>query len=187
MISIKSSYRYNIDLASFPDILINFYRINNLSLGTVGIKILSNKPDVDYWLLFAGKEIPLEDMLDYFNYSAYMDMDRLFMMYTIIPVRDRRTLKRKMSGSVYYRSNYNDSLHSLKWVSAKYVCAGTNQILFIQSPILLFDNSFSPFFIDNWVSAFVSLLSVGALDVVVNYAYFCLGTFKLSPCDLANK
>jgi len=187
MVSIKSIYSYSIELAAFPDVLISFYRINNLSLGMAEIKILSNKPDIDHWLLVTGKEIPLEDMLHYFNNNAYMDMDQLFMMYTIIPARDRRILKRTMSGSVYYRSNYNNSLHYLKWVSAKYVFAGIDQILFIQSPILLFDSSVSSFFMNSWFSAFLSLLRTGVLNVVVNYTHFCLGTFNLNLCDLANK
>jgi hypothetical protein len=78
-------------------------------------------------------------------------------------------------------------LRTLKWVSAKHVYAGPGQVLFMQSPILLFDNSVSYCFMDSWFSAFVSLLSIGVLDVVVNHTHFCLGTFKLNPCDLANK
>jgi hypothetical protein len=188
MISIKSSYRSDTELAAFPDALINFYRLHNLSLGPAGIKILSNRPDLDHCVLAVEKQVPTEDMLTYyFDRFAYGDMNELFEMYTVIPAGNRRTLKRKMNGSTYFRYNYGHSLHNLKWVLAKYVFAVPGKVLFMQSPILLFDSSVSSYFIDCWFSAFASLLSTGNLECVVNHTHFCLGTFKLSPSELESK
>jgi len=187
MISVGSSYRSGTELAAFPDVLIDFYRMHHLSLGPSGVKILSNRPDLDHWLLVVEKQASIEDIITYFDRPAYGDMNELFELYTAIPAGNRRTLKRKMNGFTYFRPTYDSSLNTIKWVSAKYVYAGQGQVLFMQSPILLFDNSVSSWFMDSWFSAFVSLLSTGFLNATVLYTHFCLGTFKLDPCDLANK
>jgi len=184
MISVKSSYRSGTELAAFPDSLIDFYRMYNLSLGYAGVKTLLNRPDLDHWILAIERQVSVEDMITYLNCNAYADMNRLSEMYSVIPAGNRRTLKRKTNGFAYLRPTYDSSLKNIKWVSAKYVCVGQRQVLFMQSPILLFDSSVSSFFIDSWFSAFVSLLSNGVLDVIVSYAHFCLGAFKINPFEL---
>jgi hypothetical protein len=149
--------------------------------------MLLNRPDLDHWLLVVEKQVILQDMIHWFSCNAYADMKSLFLIYTIIPAADRRALKRKMSGSVYFRPYYSASLRDLKWLSSKYVRVGTDQILFIPSPILLFDSSISDSLIDNWFHAFVSLLRVGFLDCIVSYTHFCLGSFKMNLLDLISE
>ena len=187
MISVKSSYRCGIEFAAFPDIIIDFYRMHDLHSGSSGIRMLLNRPDLDHWLLVVEKQVVLQEMIRWFDCNAYADMKPLFLIYTIIPAADRRALKRKMSGSVYFRPYYSASLRDLKWLSAKYVCVGTDQILFIPSPILIFDSSISDSLIDNWFHAFVSLLLTGFLDCIVSYTQFCLGSFKINLLDLTSK
>jgi len=187
MISVKSSYRCGIEFAAFPDTIIDFYRMHDLYSGSSGIRMLLNKPDLDHWLLVAEKQFVLQEMVRWFSCNAYSDMKSLFLIYTIITVADRRSLRRKMGGSVYFRPYYDASLRNLKWLSAKYVCVGTDQILFMSSPILLFDSSISDSLIDNWFHAFVSLLLTGFLDCIVSYTNFCLGSFKIDLVDLSSK
>jgi hypothetical protein len=187
MISITLDYWDTLELAAFPNVLIRLSGINDSCSRLKEIKRLLNQPGLDHWILVAVKEFPLEDLADHFTCGAYADMSKLFGFYTFIPAGNRRTLKRKMPGPRYFRSHYSDSLNNLKWVSAKYVYARPGQVLFMQSPILIFSDSVSSFFANSWFSAFVSLLSTGVLDFVVHYAHFCLGTFKLSPSELASK
>jgi hypothetical protein len=187
MISVNSSYVCGVELASFPDIVIDLYRLHDLHSGSTGIKTLLNKPDLDYWILLVEKQVSLKKILDWFNRNSYADMNKLFMMYTIISAANRRTLKRKMCGLKYFRSRWSDSLYTLKWVSAKYAYVEPKKVLWMQSPILLFDRSVSRFFANSWFSAFVSLLSTGVLDFVIHYAHFCLGTFKANPSELLSE
>jgi hypothetical protein len=187
MISITLNYWRDLELAAFPNVLVSLIRMDDLRSGTEEIKTLLNRPGLDHWILSVEKGVSLKDILDHFTCGAYADMSKLFEIYTFIPVGNRRSLKRKMSRPRYFRSIYSDSLHNLKWVSAKYVYAGVGQVLFMQSPILIFGNSVSSFFADSWFSAFVSLLRTGVLELVVHHAHFCLGTFKISPSDLSSK
>jgi len=187
MISVNSSYRSDITLAAFPDVLVDFYRMYSSHSGSPESKVLLNRPDLDYWLLVVEEQVSLKEMADLFNCNAFVDMNRLFAMYTIISAANRRVLKRKMRGFNYFRSRWDDSLSILKWVSAKYVCSEPGKILFMQSPILLFDRSFSVFLSRDWFSAFTSLLSTGALEIMAYHTHFCLGAFKLSFSDLEIK
>jgi len=134
MISIRSSYRSGTELAAFSDVLIDFYRLHNLCLGPSGVKTLPNRPDLDHWILAIETQVSAGDMLTYFNFNAYADMNRLFEMYTVIPAGNRRTLKRKMNGFTYFRPTYDSSLNTIKWVSAKYAYVEQGQVLFMQSP-----------------------------------------------------
>jgi hypothetical protein len=160
--------------------------MHGLHSGSSGIRTRLNKPDLDYWLLVVEKQVSLKQMIDWFDCTAYADMKKVFNIYSIIPAADRRALKRKMNGAVYFRPYNDSSLSSLKWLSVKYAYVEPRKVLWMQSPILLFDNSVSSFFADSWFSAFVSLLSSGTLDVVAYHTHFCLGTFKLNPADLSS-
>ena len=189
MISIKfRSPSLNVQLISFPNILVNLRIMDNLFLSPAGIRMLLNKPSLDHSISVA-KKCDLNYMIDRFRFNAYKDMYSLFILYTVIPAGNRRTLRRRISRSVCYIRSYDDFLNNLKWVSAKYVCNEDGQVLFMQSPILLFNSYISHSFIDinKWFSAFVSLLSTGVLEFAVSYFLFSLGSFKLNPSDLVNK
>jgi len=175
-------------LVSFPDILVNFHLMDNLFLSPAGIRMLSNKPSLNHPVLVA-KKCNLSCMIDRFSFNAYRDIYSLFMLYTVIPAGSRSVLRRKIGVSGCYIRDYNESLNNLKWVSAKYVRNEYGQVLFMQSPILLFNSYISNYYVDvrEWFSAFVSLLSTGFLEFVVNYFCFCLGSFKLNPSDLVKK
>ena len=180
MISIKSR-RFSVytELAAFPDVLIDLHSMDELGLRSEGIKRLINKPDLDHSILVANRKHSLKDMANYFCFNAYTDMYRLFMMYTVIPVGSLQVME-----SRYYRSSYDDSLRTLRWVSAEHVCTEDGKVLFMQSPILLFDSSVSGSSPNDWFSAFVSLLDTGLIECIVIRARFCLGNFKIDPLGL---
>jgi hypothetical protein len=186
MISVGSTHSCGIELEAFPDAIIGLYRMRDLPSEYSEIDTLINRPDLDHWISVVEKQVPLEDIIGWFSFNAYENMRQLLMMYSIIPVANRRSLKRKMCGPEYFRPWGKDSLRNLKWVSAKYAYVEPRKVLWMQSPVLLFDDSVSSFFADSWFSAFVSLLSSGTLDVVAYHTHFCLGTLKLNPADLSS-
>jgi len=186
MISVGSTRSCGIELEAFPDAVIGLYRMRDLPSGYSEIDTLLNKPDLDHWISVVEKQVSLEDIVGWFSFNAYENMKQMFMMYSIIPAANRRSLKRKMCGLEYFRPWGKDSLHDLRWVSAKYAYVEPKRVLWMQSPVLLFDRSVSSFFADSWFSAFVSLLSSGALEVVVYHTHFCLGAFKLDPTCLSS-
>ncbi len=188
MITFKNYFRLypatEIELKVFPDTVINLYSTSRLPSDFI-FRFLRIWQSVNHWLVIARRGVSLENAdLEGSDSKARDDMNLLFSLYSVVPARDRRSLRRFIYGSRVYRDSPKDSLRSLEWVSARYVHDGRGQLLFLQSPILLFDSSFSEFLMDSWCHAFVSLVRDGFLECVVHHACFCLGAFQFNPFDL---
>ncbi len=173
----------DVQFGAFPDALIVLYPMHEVLLG---ISFLGNRPSIDHWLTVAKSGLSSEYVLGDLIHNARRSADDLIQMYTVIPARSRSHLRFRLLGSWVYRNPLEDSLYDLKWVSAKYTRGDRSQVLSIQSPILLFDSSFSKSFAIDWCSAFVSFLGYGFLDCVVHYSCLCLGDFRVNLLELSS-
>jgi hypothetical protein len=184
MISIGNDRGCTAKFGSFPDILVSLHGLHRLGFHSLGIKRLINKPSLYHWILIAKRDFTLEEIRYCFKSSAYQSMYNLMAIYTLIPAGNRQELKSKVGNLTYYRSVCDGTLRGLSWVSAVYFYVDSGIVSSMQSPILLFSSRVTPFLINYWSSAFVSLLRRGFLELDVSYFRFRLGTFRINPVDL---
>jgi hypothetical protein len=186
MISVKANIHYRQGWLAFPSI---FVRAIRFYFPFEDGRLL-NKPGLEHWFALVDTNPCREDVSEYdrMHYPSLSSID--FTRYTIIPARTQGMLNKDLSyNGVYLRDSLFDRLAKLKWVPAKFRWANyaSRVINSMDSPILLFDESYLSGVAQNWCSAFVSFLSDGCIVVSVSYHMSVgdhYGSFYLGEMDL---
>jgi len=190
MISLKIGLYFEDQWLAFPCFLISLRRIlkpNSSSVGflTDRIKFLINRPSIEHYFAVKENHSDSRSFTRYFESRCDSLSENQFRKYTIICAATQGKLNRKLDGSgVYDRSKYPDGLDDLEWISAQYHWASYRVISSMDSPILLFDTTYSSNVVQKWCTAFISFLAFGALSIDVSHNPFYLGRIELKLQDL---
>jgi hypothetical protein len=191
MISVKANTHYRQGWLAFPGL---FVRAIRFYFPFEDGRLL-NKPGLEHWFVLVDSNPSGEDVSESYR-MCYPSLSlTYFTRYTIISARTQGMLNKDLSyNGVYLRDSFFDHLAKLKWVPAKFRWANyaSRVINSMDSPILLFDESYLSGVARNWCSAFVSFLSDGHIIVSVSYhvsvgdhyGSFYLGQMDLSSFDL---
>jgi len=175
MISVFSEFKSGFVDVSFPNSKIIIQNILDfIQRKYFGFHI--NRPGLCYWVLVLVSNMDFSEFVRVTEVGYGVAFGLRFQAYTIIPVRDQRTLQKKIKYiGVYYRSYGNNSLFNLRWASSKIFANAFGEIVYLTSPIQLFGRYRNYSILHVWASGFRSSISNGYFEVRLSFHCFYLG------------
>ena len=175
MISVFAAFKSAFVDVSFPNSKIVFQNIFDFVENKYW-SFHTNRPGLCYWVLVLVRNIDFSELVRVTEVEYGVTSYLRLQAYTIIPVRDQRTLQKKIKYvGVYYRSYGNNNLFNLRWASSKIFSNAFGEIVYLTSPIQLFGRFRNYDISYIWASGFRSSIADGCLEVRLSFHCFCLG------------